>query len=316
MDGAGPMAGRKRPASFLWEGLPQKLLRQGDGRSCVTDAMHYDSDGYELMDDAGASAGAGSSSGCVFMNGSSAAAAAFDFSELTGVVPLEELHGVEEIGDAPPADVYVPGAAWPVPIPKQLILCQILGRLRLRLHGFGAVIEPCGMVRAWVEVDTPPLGVQGVRGRQRFLGGQRSNNYDAIESVCLSVIMEFRVKHSVIVKDLNFGKARRLERKLRAANEWDKLYRYALDMKEKDLKKSRMQYDSFLVEVKSVCKKFSDVLPVCSSGLDGFEVGSEDEMVMYAGVRPPVSRLEELGYDLVALINNASASVADRGGMM
>ncbi|WVZ65267.1 hypothetical protein U9M48_014662 [Paspalum notatum var. saurae] len=312
------MPGRKRPASFLWEGRPQKLARQGDGMSCVTDAMDYDFDecGAMLADDAGASAGAGSSSGCLFINASSAAVAAFDFSELTGVVLLEELHGVQEPRNAPPADVYVPGAAWSVPIPKQVILCQILGRLRLQLHGFGAVIEPCGMVRGWLEVDTPPSGVHGVRGRQRFVGGQRSTNYDAIESACFSVIAELSVKHDVIVKDLNFGKVKRMEKKLRAANEWDKLFRYMLDMKDEELKKIKRDYDSLLMEVKSVCKKFGDVLPVRCSGLDDSKVDCEDAMVMYAGVRPPVFRFEELAYDLVAVISKASAAAAEHGGMV
>lgn len=92
------------------------------------------------------------------------------------------------------------------PIANQVILSQIIGRLRLKLHGLGVVIEPSGLVRGWVEIDTPRSSVEGLKGQQRFPGGQHGNKYDALESACMTAITELCLNHGVTVKDLSFTK--------------------------------------------------------------------------------------------------------------
>ncbi|CAN6380323.1 unnamed protein product [Urochloa humidicola] len=307
----GSMTVKEDPGSDPGE-RPAKIIRQTDGS--VAGTMPFEG---SFWGDAGAgsSCGGGSGSGVnqsassfAFVNISSGDCSAFDCSALAGALRsdlLVESDIPEIIEDAPPADVFVPGAARPVLISKQVILKEIARNLHLELHDFGTFDESGGLVRGFIEMDIPRRLAGEPKMKELFVGDDVLSRYDAMESASAEAIKGLCKRSGVIIQDINYDEMKKLESKLVNEKQWSKLFCDQLQVRIKKDGAIRSCYENVVAHAKTICKEFKDVLPIEITGEQDLFLGMDNVKVVYNGPRCPVTRMDHLAFDLVSFVKKS-----------
>ncbi|CAO2185281.1 unnamed protein product [Urochloa humidicola] len=136
-----------------------------------------------------------------------------------------------------------------------------------------------------------------------------------MENVSADIIRELCKRFGVIVKDVNYSKIKRLEERLVEEKRWVDMFRGKLDARVKENDTLRFAYGSVIAEVKTICKKFKDVLPIGTCGKEDATAGVDNVNVIYNGPRDPVTRIDELAFDLLSLVKRGAdlESVVSQG---
>lgn len=190
-------------------------------------------------------------------------------------------------------------------ISKQMVVRQVIKKLRLRFYGWGVVIEEGGY-RGWSEIDIPRVDVEGVRMREKYYGEVCCSKREAMESASDSAIKDLVRGGNVIIKDLNYDKVVMLEERLDRADGFGGMLLDVVDLKEKQIERMYMGYTELFVEVRRMCRQFSDLLPIRFADVDDAFGRPDVASVVYGGVRPPASSLEKLTFALVGLIDRGT----------
>lgn len=193
-----------------------------------------------------------------------------------------------------------------VTIMRQMLIRQIIKRLRLRFYGWGVVIEEDDVYRGWIEIDTPRCGVDGLRKRKKFYGAEARSKHKAMESASDAAVEHLVFECNVIVRDLNYDRAVRFQERCACAEDFNNMFMDVIQLKEKQVDRMYAGYTELFAEARRMCRQFSDILPVGFANVDGPSGRSVDAKVVYGGVRPPVSSLDKLAFALVALIDRGT----------
>ena len=70
----------------------------------------------------------------------------------------------------------------------------------------------------------------------------------------------------------------------------------------------RCGYDNLAGYTKAISKNFKDVLHIETVGEEGLFVGMDNVKVVYNGSRHPVTRMEQLAFDLVLVVKESVVS--------
>ncbi|CAN6213308.1 unnamed protein product [Urochloa humidicola] len=294
---------------------PAKFVCQGTGSDCRAVVV------ADLgLGDAGAGSIAGvneSERAPAAVEACSDTASVFDCSVLKRSLEFDVFlpsEVAEQSDDDPVVNVFVPGALRPAEISKQMIVKEVCRRLHLDIHDFGTVDEVGGLLRGWVEMDVPGHLAGEPKVREKFVGGAALGQYAAMENVSDAIIGGLCKRYGVIVKDVNYPKVKKLEGRLVEEKRWVDMFRGKLDGRVKENDTLRFAYGSVIVEAKTICKKFRDVLPIGTCDEDA-NAGVDNVKVIYNGPRDPVTRIDELAFDLVSLVKRGAdlESVVSQG---
>ncbi|CAN6331370.1 unnamed protein product [Urochloa humidicola] len=211
----------------------------------------------------------------------------------------------EHSDDESPADVFVPGTARPAEISKQMIVKEVCHRLHLVIHDFGIIDEADGLLRGWVEMDVPGrLGAEP-KMREKFVGADALGQYAAMEIVSAEIIEALCKRFAVIVEDVNYPKVKKLEERLFEEKTWADLFRGQLRGRVKENDALRCAFGNVISEAKIICSKFKDILPIAVSGEEDAAAGVGNAKLVYNGPRDPVTRADELAFDLLSFVKRA-----------
>ncbi|PUZ50826.1 hypothetical protein GQ55_6G093100 [Panicum hallii var. hallii] len=127
-----------------------------------------------------------------------------------------------------------------------------------------------------------------------------------MESASDDLIKHMCKQSGVIIKDINYDEVEKLEWRLSAEKDWSKLFCDKLDQRMKEGKAMCFGYTNLVGDAKKICQKFKDVLPIETIGEEDLLLGMDDVKIVYNGPRHPESRMEQLAFDLVSLVNKSA----------
>jgi hypothetical protein len=142
--------------------------------------------------------------------------------------------------------------------------------------------------------------------KQKFIGDNALGRYDAMESASDDLIKHMCKRSGVIIKDINYDEVKKLEWRLSAEKDWSKLFCDKLAQRMKEGRAMCFGYTNLVGDAKKICQKFKDVLPIGTIGEEDLLLGMDDVKVVYNGPRHPESRMEQLAFDLVSLVNKSA----------
>ncbi|CAN6284932.1 unnamed protein product [Urochloa humidicola] len=126
-----------------------------------------------------------------------------------------------------------------------------------------------------------------------------------MESVSAEAIEQLCKGSGVIVKDVNFPEVEKLQEKLVTERRWNDLFRGKLQATATESAVMHRTYGSVVAHAKTICRKFEDVLPIETCGQEDAALEVDNVKLIYNGPRDPVTRMDELAFDLLSLVKRS-----------
>jgi hypothetical protein len=166
-------------------------------------------------------------------------------------------------------------------------------------------------------MDVPPSFTDPETHQKTFYGEPSPSQVDAFCTLDEAVVRYLCEECEVVVKDVNYERAQRLEYRLFHATTYEERVYGMVDELKRELAAVKAERDMLFIsdaryEIlfsagRMVSATFADILPLATLIVDGFGGASSTNSVMYTGSIPPATRVHQLAAFLENFMNRGSS---------